>query len=152
MKTECQFKGGMKFESSFRNHQVLMDAKTEHGGTDQGPTPKEYVLAGMCGCTGMDVVSLLKKMRVEYADFKISADAELTQGHPAVFSKVLMDYHLVGVQEPEAAQEKIIKSVTMSMSKYCGVSAMIAKSAQIIVKIYMNGNLIYEAPAVFENK
>ncbi len=149
VKTVCTFKGGMRFDSEVRGHNVVMDAKAEFGGTNQGPSPKEYVLAGMCGCTGMDVVSLLKKMRVEYGKFYINADAELTNGHPSVFSVIKIDYLFDNVVSLVESKEKIIKSVTMSMSKYCGVSAMLAKTAQIKLRIIVDNSTIFEGDAVF---
>ena len=63
MNMNLVWKDGMKFDAQIREHTTALDAKLEHGGKNEGPTPKELVLAGVCGCTGMDVVAILKKMR-----------------------------------------------------------------------------------------
>lgn len=144
--TQCNFKGNMTFEAEYGSHKVLMDAVPAHGGEDKGPSPKQMVLAGMCGCTGMDVVALLKKMRVEFKHFHIDAHTELTTDYPVVFGPIIMTYIFEG---ENLDQSKVIKGVTLSMSKYCGVSAMLSKNSPIQVIIKINNTEIYNQPAIF---
>ena len=72
----------MSFDSLVSGHHLVMDSSTEHGGNDRGPRPKEVVLSALCGCTGMDVVSILGKMRVQPDSFRIVAEAESAEEHP----------------------------------------------------------------------
>jgi len=147
MKTKCTWLSGMAFESQFESNNVIMDATKEVGGESKGPTPKELVLAGICGCTGMDVVALLKKMRVPFDSFFIHAEAEKTTGHPSVFSEIKLLYSFTG-SDPKLS-EKAKQSIELSQTKYCGVSAMIAKSAPIKYEIYINNKKINEGESKF---
>jgi putative redox protein len=136
---------GMKFSSD--NHGLIstIDAAPEHGGTDQGPTPKELVLNAMMGCTAMDVVAMLKKMRQEISEFKMDIEAEKTDVHPIHFKTAILIFKLGGDIDPE----KAIKSVDSSLSKYCGVNYMISKTCAMSYRIFINGNFIKEAPVKF---
>lgn len=137
----------MAFDTEIRGHHFTMDAKKEAGGNDQGPTPKEIYLSAIIGCTGMDVVSLLKKMRVEFTNVELDCDGELTeQGPPKTFKKVEITYKVEG---PSVDPEKVKKSVEMSMTKYCGVSAMVVKACPIFYKIMVNGAVTSEGQAHF---
>lgn len=113
--------------------------------TTNAPTPKEGVLNAMGACSGMDVVTIAEKMRVEMTDLKIEATAEKSATLPSYFSKVHMKYFITGDQEPE----KFIKVVVFSMTKYCGVSYMISKVCPITYEVYLNNKLIYEDQAKF---
>lgn len=114
--------------------------------TTSAPTPKEGVLNAMGACSGMDVVTIAEKMRVEMTDLRIEATAEKSATLPSYFSKVHMKYFITGDQEPE----KFIKVVVFSMTKYCGVSYMISKVCPITYEVYLNDKLIYEDQAKFE--
>ncbi|MCB1145986.1 MAG: OsmC family protein [Leptospiraceae bacterium] len=107
-----------------QNLTVAMDVKNEQ---PKGPTPKEMVLMGLCGCTAMDVISILEKMRVKPAKFKVEASAELTTEHPKVFNKIHMKYHVSN----EPPDDKMQRAVELSQNQYCGVSAMLKKSADV---------------------
>jgi len=91
-------------------------------------TPKQFVLMGLIGCTGMDVVSILNKMRVKFQDFSVEAQAEFSDEHPKVFVKIDLTYKIKG---ENLDRSKVEKAVELSMDKYCGVSAMLRKSAEI---------------------
>ncbi|MFP5519468.1 MAG: OsmC family protein [Bdellovibrionia bacterium] len=138
----------VSFESSVRGHKVLMDAHKEFGGKDRGPTPKELLLTSITGCSGMDVASLLKKFRQPIKSFKMLADTHTTEGHPSVFAEVNISFVVEAGEGVEA--EKVIKAVTSSMTKYCGVSAMIAEVCPIHFKVILNGTEIYAADASFQ--
>jgi len=89
----------------------------------------------LAGCSGLDIVSLLKKMRVEITDFKMDITGELTEEHPKYYHTVLVDYHFYGSHLNEA---KINKAVTLSVDKYCGVLEMFRKFATVKTKIHLH--------------
>lgn len=109
------------------NHAIIVDAGKEMS-YDQGSRPKELVLMGLIGCTGMDVVSLLRKMRVPFKDITITADAESTTEHPKIFKKIHITYSIIGDNIDE---KKVEKAITLSQERYCGVTAMLKKSSDI---------------------
>ncbi|MFC4263631.1 OsmC family protein [Ferruginibacter yonginensis] len=122
------FNGGMQFTANVSNHDVLMDATAEDGGNDSGASPKRLMLAALAGCTGIDIVSILNKMKVSFTDFDIHIDANLTEEHPKTYNKVNILY---SIKLAEADQPKMEKAVTLSQEKYCGVSAMFKKFATV---------------------
>ena len=97
-----------------------------------GARPKPLLLASLAGCTGIDVVSLLDKMRVEYTDFSLVVNADLTDEHPKVYSAIYLTYR---IKVNEVDREKVEKAVKLSEEKYCGVSAMLGKNCPIHVNI-----------------
>lgn len=125
------WKDRMVFESHLGKHTVKMDASPEMG-DDSAPSPKQLVLAGLAGCTGMDVVSLLRKMRVEFTAFDIQVETELTEEHPQVFSEIRMTYKVTGTN---VDKDKVKKAVELSQERYCGVSAMLKKNGPITYSI-----------------
>lgn len=147
MRAQLNWKGQMTFEAHNRNHQLLLDAPAEHGGLDQGPSPKEYLLNAMGGCTAMDIVSLLQKMRQPIQDFKISIEAIKNTEHPIHFKSALIIFELTG----ELQKEKVIKAVDLSLSRYCGVNFMVSKTCEIKYQIQLNQILIHENFAKFED-
>ena len=136
---------GMKFACDNHGLYTTIDAAPEHGGSDNGPTPKELVLNAMMGCTAMDVVAMLKKMRQEISEFKMDIIADKTTVHPIHFKNAILSFKLKGSIDPE----KAIKAVDSSLTKYCGVNYMISKSCQISYRLILNENLIKEAPVKF---
>ncbi len=113
------WKGDMVFEADVNGHKLTMDAPDEAGGTDQGPRPKPLMLVALAGCTGMDVVSVLKKMRVEIDGFSILVEGDLTEEPPKHYHRMKVVYEFSGKDLP---MEKLKKAVDMSREKYCGVS------------------------------
>ena len=122
----------MAFESTVDNHVVRMDTTAENGGEDSGPSPKKLLLGTLAVCSGMDVVALLKKMRVEFSDFNIQTNADLTEEHPKVFTTVEMVY-VIKVAEED--REKVEKAVHLSQERYCGISAMLKKNSPVEFRI-----------------
>jgi putative redox protein len=130
------WKENMLFESDNPGgHSLLIDTSEEHGGKDVGYRPKALMLSSLAGCSGLDVVSLLKKMRVTVADFKIVVTGELTEEHPKFYNKVLVDYHFYGNELP---QDKINKVVDLSVEKYCGVMEMFRQFATVTIGIHLH--------------
>ncbi len=129
-----KYTGGMSFETKFGNHKLIIDADSAFGGKDLGPKPKPLVLNALTGCTGMDVVSLLNKMRVEFKDFEIKVDAEMTEEHPKYYNKIHLTY---AIKANEADRAKVEKAVNYSQERYCGVSFMLSKSSELTYEIDM---------------
>ena len=125
------WKNKMAFDSKVDKHTVRIDTGGELG-DDSGPSPKKLLLSSLAGCTGMDVVSLLEKMRVPITGFEMDIEADLTDEHPKVYSEIRLIYRFFG---PELKKGKIEKSVQLSQGKYCGVSEMLRKNSPINYRI-----------------
>ena len=133
---ESNFTGGMSWSTEIDGHEYIMDAAEEFGGSGKGASPKPFLLMSLAGCTGMDVVSLLKKMRVDFDDLKISVDANLTEEHPKIYDTMHITYKFWGVKD--ADRTKVEKAVKLSNERYCGVSAMLAKASELTFEIVYN--------------
>ncbi|TYP99611.1 putative redox protein [Tenacibaculum adriaticum] len=107
---------------------VFIDASPESGGHNEGLRPKALMLSSLAGCSGLDVASLLKKMKVEFDTFEIIVEAELTEEHPKYYHKVHVNYHFYG---NNLAEGKINKAVKLSVDKYCGVMEMFRQFATV---------------------
>lgn len=120
--------GGLAFSVEQDGHQFIIDGSENFGGEDRGPRPKNLLLTALTGCTGMDVVSILKKMKVENYTLTVSASGEYTEDHPRVFKFINIKYFFRGKKLPE---KKIERAVSLSQDRYCGVSAMLRSSVQM---------------------
>ena len=105
-----------------------MDAGEQAGGQGIAPNPKRLVLHGLAGCTGMDVVSILEKKKVEYESFDMEVTAEQTNTHPKMFKTIELIYRF---KANEDDKKHILRAIELSMGQFCGVSAMLEKSATI---------------------
>jgi putative redox protein len=121
-KIECRWLENMAFEAEVNDHTIVMDADEMNGGNNLGPRPKTLTLVSLAGCTGMDVVAILKKMKVDVEDFHITVEGDLTEDHPRYYEKIMVTYHFKGKDLP---QDKIQKAIQLSQDRYCGVSAML---------------------------
>ncbi len=110
------------------NHWVPLDSVKTFGGAEAGNKPMEMVLIALGGCSAMDVLSILKKMREDVRDFDIELEAERASDHPAVFTKIHLKYVVTG---KDLKEENINKAIDLSMNKYCSVSAMLKDSVDI---------------------
>ncbi|MBP7205002.1 MAG: OsmC family protein [Candidatus Cloacimonetes bacterium] len=140
-KTSMTWTGGMSFDAVTDGHHIIMDAGTDWGGQDLGPRPKPLLLIALSGCSGMDVVSLLEKMRVGEYRFRVDVEADSTSDYPVTYHTIRAGFHFWGDNLPP---EKILKAVKLSMERYCGVHAMLAKAANIMVKTYINDEEVKE--------
>jgi putative redox protein len=122
----------MEFRIEQDGHEFVLDSTDDFGGRDAGPRPKALLLSGLIGCTGMDVVSILGKMKVEGFGLEITAEADTTDDHPVVFSAIRLVYVFSGRDLP---REKIARAVSLSQEKYCGVSAMLRRVAPLTWEI-----------------
>ena len=131
-KVETSWKGNMRFDAIVSGHHVSMDALPDVGGENSGPRPKELMLASLAGCTGMDVVSILNKMRVDFESFDINVEADLTEEHPKHYTKMHIVYQFKGVN---LDRDKLKKAVELSQERYCGVSAVYRKAMHLTYEI-----------------
>lgn len=124
---KTSYQGGMAFSADINGHMVRMDT-ADDGGADSGPSPKRLMLASLAGCTGIDIVSILNKMKVSFSDLQIDVEAGLTEGHARMYRDVKVTYT---VRLDEADRPKMQKAVALSQDKYCGVSAMFRSFAKV---------------------
>lgn len=129
MQARVQWNGKMGFVGiSGSNHAVVMDVSPDHGGDGAAASPMEMVLMGLAGCSGIDVVSIVQKKRLNLHRMEIFLDAERAEEHPRVFTKINVKF----VFEGEGLTEKPLQdAVRLSMEKYCSVAGMLSKTASI---------------------
>lgn len=111
----------LAFDSEVNNHVIRIDNKPPQG-DDSGPGPKALLLTALTGCTGMDVASLLPKMRVPFDSLVITAEAEQTEEHPRVYKSIHLVFRISG---KEIREDKVRQAIELSQEKYCGVTAML---------------------------
>lgn len=114
--------------TSSSGHTITLDAAPEVGGKEQGPRPMELLLLGLGGCTGMDVISILRKMRQDVTGYEVVLKAERASDHPKVFTRILVE-HVVRGRNLNA--DAVRRAVELSATRYCSASAMLGKVAQI---------------------
>jgi len=129
MIASAEWKQGMLFEGrSQSSHSITFDATAEHAA---GPSPMETLLAALCGCTSVDVISILQKKREPVVGLTVSATAEQAAGPPRVFTRIHLTYRVRGKVTPAAAEH----AVSLSKNKYCSVSKMLEKAVDITYSI-----------------
>lgn len=126
---------GMSFETISPNGTSLRLGSSLEGDSEKIASPKALMLSSLAVCSGIDVVSILEKMKIELKEFKINTVGSLTQEHPKYYNKVSVEYHFYGDQ---LDKEKINKAVNLSVTKYCGVMEMFRSFAEITTEIYYN--------------
>jgi putative redox protein len=109
-------------------HHVTSDTSSTH---EAGPTPMELVLSALCGCTAVDVVSILQKKREPFAGLTVSAIAEQAAEPPRVFTRIVLKYQVRG----NVSKNGMERAVSLSKDKYCSISKMLEKSAEIVFEI-----------------
>lgn len=127
MKTVTTWKVKHEFESRHDQNIIQLD-----GSKENGFSPKALLLSGLAGCSGIDVVDILEKMRVEFSAFTIDTEAEQTEEHPKVFKEILITYRLKTASKNE---DKVRKAIELSLERYCGVSAMLKKNSPVNYKL-----------------
>ncbi len=129
---DVKWNGDLSFEAIIEDHRIMMDLDEERGGRNSGPRPKPLMLASLGGCSGLDVVSILKKMKIypEYFNMKIIADQ--TEELPKKYHKIHIIYEFKG---DDLQEGKIKKAIELSQDKYCGVSAVYKKSIEMTYEI-----------------
>ncbi len=132
-----KFVDKMSFEVEVDSHKFMIDASENVGGENRGPRPKALMQAALGGCTAMDVVSILRKMRVQFDDLQIHVDAELTDEHPKHYTKMHVVYEFTG-KDLKKSLSKIQKAVNLSEDKYCGVGYSYKKIMNVTNEIIIN--------------
>jgi putative redox protein len=138
-KSTVTFIDKMAFDVELNGHYFTIDAGAAVGGENRGPSPKGLMLSALGGCTGMDVVSILRKMKVPEYELNIDVSGELTDEHPKIYHTITVEFKFIGNDLPES---KIKKAVELSETRYCGVSEMLRKASEIKMKICINGEEI----------
>lgn len=122
----------MAFKAEVNGHEIMLDAVEGVGGENRGPRPKPLMMVALAGCTGMDVISILKKMRVEVDGFAVRVVGDLTEEHPKHFEKMHVIYEFKGKDLP---MDKLKKAINLSEERYCGVSVSYRKAMGITSEI-----------------
>lgn len=122
----------LAFEAEVDGHKIYMDSSMEHGGKNTGPRPKPLMMVALAGCTGMDVASILKKMKVDFDDFTVDVEGDVTEEHPKRFEGMKVIYRLKG---KAINRKNVEKAVNLSVERYCGVSANYAMAFPITHEI-----------------
>ena len=127
-KMTATWTGGLRFvHRSATGHALVTDGPAEHGGGDSAATPMELLLLGLIGCTGVDVASILQRMKQPLRGLEVAAEAERAPEHPKVYTKI----HLVYTLEGDLDEKKVLRAIDLSESTYCSASAMLGKTAEI---------------------
>jgi putative redox protein len=136
MEATVRLTSGMAFDVEIGPHHLTIDANPKDGGNDLGPTPKPLVLAALAGCTAMDVVSILRKMRQEPTSLAVRAEGRQTEGpHPHTIVDIVVTYEVTG----EVNAERLWRAVRLSQDAYCGVSAMVRDHTSVTARVVLNG-------------
>ena len=137
-KTSTHWKGGMRFESDNPSgNSVLMDTNSTGVDLQQGLSPKAMMLSSLAGCSGIDIVDILKKMKITDYDLKIVVEGELTDVHPKYYHTVAVNYYFSGANiDPKKCE----RAVQLSVDKYCGVMEMFRKFASVNTYIHFQSN------------
>jgi putative redox protein len=130
MKVVSYWKKEEEFESRQDNNTIQLD-----GNRQNGFSPKALLLAGLAACSGIDVVSILEKMRVGFSNLEIETTTEQTTEHPKVFKEILITYR---IKTDTGNEDKVRKAIELSLDKYCGVSAMLRKNSDIKYELIIN--------------
>lgn len=131
-KIKIQWLNDLAFEAEVDGHKIYLDSLVEHGGKHTGPRPKPLMMVALAGCTGMDVVAILSKMRVDVEDLHIEVEGDVTEEHPKRFEGMKVIYHVKG---KDVSRKKVEKAVELSKTRYCGVSANFTKAFPITYEI-----------------
>jgi putative redox protein len=137
---ETQWMGKMQFNALVNGHTIIMDAPEKAGGEDNGPIPKPFILTALSGCTGMDIVAVLRKENKELKDLDIRVIGELSKQAPIEYVAIHVIYTFEGA---DADKESAMNAVTVSQEKYCGVSHMLKKALPVTWEVHYNGKIIF---------
>jgi putative redox protein len=137
---ETQWMGKMQFNALVNGHTYVMDAPPRVGGEDNGSIPKPLVLTALSGCTGMDVVALLRKAGKELKDFNLKVSGVISKQSPIEYTAIHLVYEMKGNDEDKAAA---LNAVTYSQEKICGVSSMLKKIMPVTWEVVYNGEEIF---------
>lgn len=138
---ETQWMGKMQFNALVNGHTVIMDAPERVGGEDHGPIPKPFVLTALSGCTGMDVIALLRKQGIELKNLNLKVSGEISKQAPIEYVSANVVYEMDGEEQYQQAAYEVVMN---SQEKICGVSHMLKKIMPVTWQIVYNGNTIFD--------
>ena len=139
LKTNIEWQGGLAFKALLDGFDFVIDGVPAAGGRGLGPRPKGLTLVALAGCTGMDVISILGKMRIKVDKFRVESEALTADEHPRKFLEIKVVYAFEGAGiDPEALR----KAIALSEEKYCGVRASLSPAVAIRHEIVLNGEKI----------
>jgi putative redox protein len=128
----AEWLNNLAFKADIKGHKIMLDAEQNVGGENRGTPPKPLMLLALGGCTAMDVISILKKMRVDIEKFNVKVEGDLTSEHPKYFYKIHVVYEFAGNNLP---MDKLQKAINLSEERYCGVSAVYKKVIEMTSEI-----------------
>jgi putative redox protein len=137
---DATWMGKMQFNAAVNGHTVIMDAPERVGGEDHGPIPKPFVLTALSGCTGMDVVVLLRKRGIELDEFHLKVSGEISKKPPIEYTSAHVTYEMKGNPEDQGFA---LDAVMQSQEKICGVSHMLKRIMPVSWQVIYNGNEIF---------
>ena len=137
---DTQWMGKMQFNSLVNGHTIIMDAPERVGGEDHGPIPKPFVLTALSGCTGMDIIAILRKAQKKVKDLNIKVTGELSKQQPIEYVAIHVTYDFNG---DETFKDAAMDAVNVSQNKYCGVSHMLRKALPVTREVNYNGVQIF---------
>ena len=120
------------FDTELDGHKITIDLAEEAGGNDAGPRPKKLMLVAAAGCSGLDVIEMVRKMRIDIKEFDIRIDAESTDEHPIHYSSMKIIYEFKGKNLPK---DKLERACSLSFDKYCGVLAVYKKALPVTYEV-----------------
>jgi putative redox protein len=140
MDARVEWKAGMAFEAHLEGFHFTIDADEQFGGENRGPRPKGLTLVSLAGCTAMDVISILQKMRVKVDAFEVATDAVIEKDYPKRILEVVIKYSFKGKNVPV---DKVKHAIELSLENYCGISATLRPSVKLSHQIIINDQVIY---------
>ena len=144
MKVTVNWKDGMLLQAAGESgFPVAIDAAPEFGGRNLGARPMELILMGMAGCTALDVLSILAKMRVDLEAFAVEVESERAGTDPKVFTSSVLTYRFT---MPEPAADKVTRAITLSLEKYCSAVNTLKKAMPVTWRYEINGSLSEAKP------
>ena len=142
VESKVVWRDGMAFDAHLEGFQFTIDADEQFGGQGLGPKPKGLTLTSLIGCTGMDVIAILKKMRVAVDGFEVRSVGTLADEHPKKFERITLRYSFQGADLP---LKKLRRAVSLSEERYCGVRATLVVAVEITSEIWVNGERVADA-------
>jgi putative redox protein len=141
MKASVEWKDGMAFDARLEGFTITIDADEQFGGKNRGPRPKGLTLVSLAGCTAMDVISILEKMRVapRVEKFEVATDAVIEKDYPKRILEIVIKYIFKGSDLPV---DKIQHAIELSMENYCGVTATLRPTVKISYQLIINDRVI----------
>jgi len=116
------------------NHWVVLDTSESGGGHGAGSNPMELLLMALGGCTGMDIVSILAKMKESYVGFRVEMSGERTEESPRRFTRIFVDYYLTS---DTVLTDNVTKAIRLSAERYCSVGATLTPGVTLIHRYHI---------------